>query len=275
MRIDRIDLLDPLVDGDLTVGLLGFWVGLESTGGGNVWYDLTQNRIHATIQGSTGSSPAVTWGSDDDRGVYGLSSPAGQSNIPWASVPTNAVLNTLGSGPGTVLARFRTTSHNQNERIVCFGPNSTWQYLYYSSPQKMALFNGLFLYSANTTPTLNDWHTGGYSYSGGNATFYWDGLSDGTVSPGGMTSASGLDLNIGSDVVAGTLDYLLGDLAWVAVWNRSLSDQEHSSWEEQSRQGFPDVIRRLVVNNWYEETAVAGSVKSPFYFLSHIGGLSC
>lgn len=243
MRFDDIDLLDPLADHDLNVGLLGFWLALESTAGGSVWYDLC-GRSHAAIQGSTGSSPAVTWGSDDDRGVYGLSSSTSQNNIPWVLVPTNPTLNSLGTGPGTILGRFRTTSHNQNERIICFGSNTTWQYFYNSSPQKMALFNGGNVYSSNTTPTLNEWHTGGYSYAGGNAAFYWDGQPDGTAAPGSMASASGLDLNIGSDVVAGTLDYLLGDLAWVAIWNRELSAHEHWQWEEESRFGFPSVVRR-------------------------------
>lgn len=232
-----LDLGNPVANHPLNYSLLGFWVALPNNQGGGTWFDLTR-RCDATIQ--TG----VTWGSGDGRGFVGLSSSTGQSNIPWASVATNATLNSLGTGPGTILTRFRTTSHNRNERVICFGANSTWQYLYYSATGKMALFNGSFLYSASTTPTLNEWHTGGYSYSGGNAAFYWDGVPDGTATPGGMTSASGLDLNIGSDIVAGTLDYLLGDLAWVAIWNRALTDDEHWRWEDESRQGFPNVLRR-------------------------------
>jgi hypothetical protein len=200
----------------------------------------TGNRITDLVTGaSTQVTSGVNWSVNDNGGtcLYAASNP-GQD---WAVFPVTPGF-TLGSGAGTILARFNITSHNGNERIVCFGTNQTWQWLWNSTDNTMSAyqFNGGFQQSntggVGLNPTLGAWYTAGYTFDPVGATgqgslrFYSNGVRvGGTDQAAPAASNTDQALHIGGDTAGGSSDNLIGYFDWLYIWNRTLTPDEISA----------------------------------------------
>lgn len=237
MECDPINLLDPIADHDLNVGLVGWWHGLENNSGGLVWYDLLGKNTgvltgFGTYTSSSGwNVNTVAFDGTDDAANLGL--------CPDLELTADMA----------VMLAFRTTESTGYREWVNAAqggsPFAGWGFGLGPSGSTMGFWPGApgndWSY-ANTAINDGVWHYGGISISGSTATFYLDGRSDGSFTPGAARNPSGQVKSIGANIAFGR--YSQVTLASVRVYNRAITSSDVSDLFYQHLQDYPDLLRR-------------------------------
>lgn len=233
----------PVVDHPLNRGLVGWWLPLPQWSGGSQLFDLlgrlpgtlTGGPTWTTVPGSEfgaltfdGSNDYVDLGNSTTFDVTAFSIVA---RIRLTATPRGGIFDKLNNGS----FNGYTYVHNQNGMQVqaLFVDAVGWQYSTTAIPQ-------------------SEWCTVGVSFGGA---FYLNGKADGSVT-GGTPTAQTQTAKIGQDYAG---NFLTGSIAWVQLYSRALSADEHFALYVQGLQQFPDLLKRVPSRVWSFATSVGGA----------------
>jgi hypothetical protein len=244
-----IDLGNPVADHPLNRGLVAWWLGLPNNSGGSRLFDLTGRYSPGTLTNGPTWAPgpdaafrALSFDGTDDTAAFPLT----------ASFPRTA---------GTVFLRARSTTASGIRQMFMWRVDG-------SNEIGLVDFNGTFglnlacQYNAGgtnknvgyaTSLTTNEWASLAVVWDAGAASvlrLYLNGREVGTAATGlgTMSGSNPLFYHIGG---ANGSDYFLGQIESTLLWERALSAGEVAALCDQSRRGYPDLLRRYTPRTWY------------------------
>ena len=220
----------PITTGEVTNGLLLYLNAgnnVSYSGNGNTWYDLSGNNNHGTLRANnSGSLPLFQ---NDSFSFNGSSSYVSieSSVIPntgsftvssWAKMPPGRFAEMISTrNPSNRLIGFLLTSGNNNIRAQIINPNE----------------NHYNIEGAHSTIQDNTWHliTITFNESTSTMTGFVDNylVQSRNIVPGSLVGQG--YFSIGWDYAwnAGGLEFYLGSVATVSVYNYALSSNEIST----------------------------------------------
>lgn len=220
----------PITTGEVTNGLLLYLNAGNSvsySGNGNTWYDLSGNNNHGTLRANnSGSLPVFQNSSFSFNGSSSYVS-IESSVIPntgsftvstWAKMPPNAFIEMINTrNPANRSIGFLLTSANNNIRAQIINPNE----------------NHYRIEGTHSTIQDNTWHliTITFNESTSTMTGFVDNylVQSHNIVPGSLVGQG--YFSIGWDYAwnAGGLEFYLGNVAAVSVYNYALSSNEVST----------------------------------------------
>jgi hypothetical protein len=200
-------------------GMAGYWKLNET---GSTFYDSSGNNNTGTLAGS--GSSAVSGKESNAQNFNGsgyITVPDSPSITISGSLTVTAWINTTSTAKGLIVSKQSTVSYwpGWGFALTGGGGGSTCTgYLNYANDNAG--------WHCSTSNGYNDgsWHHVAVVHSGSTATFYKDGVANGTVSAGALNTTTTTPLSIGS--WNGVTSNFAGTIDEVTVWNRALSADE-------------------------------------------------
>lgn len=240
--IDEIDLWDPVnKEHSLNRGLVGWWMGLPTIGGGPSCYDLMgRSPVALTNMGNSSNG----WRSNTRPGALGnailFDGVAGYAT-PGAA-PALEVYQRFG-----VFCWIKTTSANGFCVAKDFSTGARGWVLGVSAGKLYIEMNGSNQVSG-IGPTINDgaWHHIGLSFDGSFAIGHIDGIynvgSGATTTPSANSAAW---VQFGRRQYVGFETYFAGLIDDVRIYGRLPTSTEIKPLYDLSRQGYPGALNRM------------------------------
>ena len=247
----NIDLSNPLADHPLTKGLVGCWIALPQLAKGSIWYDLSGYNNHGTL---TNMDPSTDWVYDGER--WGLDFDGIDDYV------TAAALDSPFLGPITILTWVHIDTDDGNSRHFCGkhlsngATNNPFDFrTNYDIPPKLALVRANSDYRVYYGPStlVGEWALYGVVSDRIQdlPTFYVN-TTPTTGSLYGTHTGTGYPTGVNANIRIGIRDdnatKMDGQIAALAIWNRLFSAEEVTQFYDESRRGYPNMLRRLQPN---------------------------
>ena len=253
----NIDLSNPLADHPLTKGLVGCWIALPQLAKGSIWYDLSGYNNHGTL---TNMDPSTDWVYDGDRMVLDFDGSYDRVQLSsldfYAPSSTEALSAVVWWKSGSSLINqdlFGRASASWSVK------NWTWNIYTYSSGELSAGIGdgSSFQYNANGSPdavviTPNTWYFVVFviGKTGEPMLLYVNGVDQNITWNDNSQNRTLNQLRQSADsfYIGGDYASTNGQIAMAAVYNRALSSDEVADLYDESRRGYPNMLRRLQPN---------------------------
>lgn len=239
-----IDLGNPVADHPLNRGLVTCWLPLLNNRGGSILFDLTRSGNHGTLTAgplwtscveNKASLTALSFDGSDDY-VLGVSDPtAGGVAV---SVAALVYPGTASFGGYVCSTDNRSSGYGWYLNQSGAGPDK-WRFV-----KEVAFSQGLV--DSDVSVVANAWQLPmGTCDAAGAIKIYVDGMqqSGSATQSGTMTVGQTVALRLSrrSDAAG----FYSGRIACLWTWNRGLTQSEAYLFYEQTRRGWPDLLRRF------------------------------
>jgi hypothetical protein len=247
----------------LNRGLVGWWLVQHNAIGGTVLRDLALGNDGIL----TGLDPATDWISDAPKGHTGSIDFSGSNQ--YVATPNNAV--EMGITRYATFSSWALVQNFATQRALLGDWNASLGFAIRTELNETTTFfvdpNDHRIDSVSGA-VVGEWNHIVGTMDGANMYLYINGRQVGTQTLGEDIGSSAAKINIG---IRGDLaDDFIGPIASTMIWNRALSVAEVRHLYEDSRLGYPTLLRRWwrPVSTSTAEVAGTAVVLTPYRYLN-------
>lgn len=242
--IDQIWSSDPAVRSHpLNRGKVAWWLALPGRDGGRQLYDLIGSN-HGTLTNMTTAA----------SGWRGTTRPGGWGHIlfdgtdDYVNLGSNPAWS-FGAGDFTLAASFLSTDPAGFHVLIGKDDPASRQWIFAQSaltPGKLSFVsevNSAYSTTGGTSIVAGAWYRALFTRRGTACSLYINGVLDGTQNDPSIYSGTS-ETDIGRRAYPGYEQPWSGAIDDIAAWTRGFSDAEARADYDQSRLGYPGVLRR-------------------------------